>query len=66
MRPLEQYVTLRRGRTILSQQTEEEWMEQARQLRIVRQKLAHWLGMRLVRWGYRLEQYAVSDKISAL
>ena len=66
MRPLEQYTTLRKGRTALRQQTEKEWMERTRLLRIMRLQLVHWLGMRLVRWGYKLERYAVSSKISAL
>ena len=65
MRPLEQYATLRRGCTMLNQQAEYERKERVRQFRIVRQELAHWLGIRLVKWGYKLEQYAVSRKIAA-
>ena len=58
MRPLEQYVTLRRGREVFRRQEEEEWVEQARQSSIVSRRLAHWLAMRLVRWGYKLERYS--------
>jgi hypothetical protein len=66
MRPLEQYATLRKGRAALRLQEEKEQVERARQLRILHRKLVHWLAMRLVMWGYKLEQYAASGEVPSL
>ncbi len=62
MRPLEQYVTLRRGREALRQQADER---RAHQIALLKKQYAcftRWLGIRLVIWGYKLQQVgALSD-----
>jgi hypothetical protein len=56
MRPLEQYVTLRPGQEALRQQAGVKWRLRVAMLRKWYRKLAHWLGIRLVTWGHKLEQ----------
>lgn len=65
MRPLEQYTTLRKGQEIMLQLEEEAWKERIARLKATGRNLAHWLGMRLVRWGYKLEQYSMQPGESA-
>ena len=60
MRPLEQYVTLRRGREVIRQQADGEWRLRVAILRKCYRKLAYWFGIRLVTWGYKLEQIGTS------
>lgn len=56
MRPLEQYVTLCRGREVLRRQRDEEWMRRAATLRKCYHQLTRWLGLRLVIWGHKLQR----------
>jgi hypothetical protein len=65
MRPLEQYATLRRGRKILLQQEQDEWRSRAMLLRKASHKLAHWLGLHLILWGYRLQRIGVPGSESS-
>ncbi len=62
MRPLEQYATLRRGRKILLAQENEEWRQRTALLRKGYYTFAHWLGLHLIMWGYRLQRVGPLDR----
>jgi hypothetical protein len=63
MRPLEQYATLRRGRKILLQQENEEWRHRTATLRKWSHMFAHWLGLHLILWGYRLQRVGTPSNV---
>ena len=66
MRTREPYVTLRRGREVLQQQEEEAWKERTARLRKWRRKFTHWIGIRLMRWGYQLTYSSTLDETPSL
>ncbi len=66
MRTREPYPTLRRGREALRQQEAVAWKQRTARLRTWRRKLAHWLGIRLIRWGQQLEHSTTLDETPSL
>lgn len=58
----EPYPTIRKGREILQQQEATIWKERTARLRKWRRNLAHWFGVRLIRWGYQLAYSPALDE----
>ncbi len=66
MHPIDRYETIRRGREELLRRSEYErmvrnaWVERGMNRNI--HKAANWLGMRLVSWGEKLENFGAFAK----
>ena len=64
MHPIDQYTTIKRGQEELRRRAEYERMVRAARLKRrthqpVHREVANWLGVHLVRWGQKLEQFGM-------
>jgi hypothetical protein len=64
MHPIDQYTTIKRRQEELQRRAEYEKMVRAARLKrrthqCVHREVANWLGMHLVRWGQKLEQFGM-------